>query len=142
MLAALDETSMQSRRRRFFASKRHFSEQERAFFMDIDFKTHVALVACVEDAGRRVIAGGGRYVVSEPGRAEVAFMVIDAWQGRGLGAMLAHDIVALAREARLTELNAEVVHENVAMRHVLEKLGFEPAATHDPHTVHLALKLS
>ena len=53
--------------------------------MDVDFTNHVALVAEVGQAGRRMIVGGGRYVMFEPGRAEMAFVVIDAWQGRGIG---------------------------------------------------------
>ena len=75
MLAAVGKTSAQSLQRRFFVMKRHFSDKERAFFMDIDFKNHVAIVALAEEAGRKVIVGGGRYIVFEPGRAEMAFMV-------------------------------------------------------------------
>ena len=45
MLAAVENTSAQSLQRRFFVMKRHFSDKERAFFMDIDFKNHVAIVA-------------------------------------------------------------------------------------------------
>ena len=78
MLAALEETSAQSLQRRFFVTKRHFSERERAFFMEPDFRNHVALVACTEEANRSMIIGGGRYVIFEPGRAEAAFVVIDA----------------------------------------------------------------
>jgi GNAT superfamily N-acetyltransferase len=68
--------------------KRHFSDKERAFFMDIDFRDHVPLVVLAAQAGRDIIVGGGRYVVFEPGRAEIAFVVIDAWQGRGVGSIL------------------------------------------------------
>ena len=67
MLAAIERTSAQSLQRRFFVMKRHFSEKERAFFMDVDFKNHVAIVALAEEAGRKVIVGGGRYIVFEPG---------------------------------------------------------------------------
>src|SRR5271167_2956000 len=74
MLAAVGKTSARSLQRRFFAMKRHFSDKERAFFMDIDFKNHVALVALADQAGREVLVGGSRYVVFEPGRAEMAFM--------------------------------------------------------------------
>ena len=88
MLAAVGKTSAQSLQRRFFAMKRHFSDKERAFFMDIDFKNHVALVALAEEAGRKVVVGGGRYIVFEPGRAEMAFVVVDTWQGRGIGSIL------------------------------------------------------
>ena len=66
MLAAVGRTSERSLQRRFFAMKRYFSEKERDFFMDIDFKNHVALVALAPENGRPVIVGGGRYVVLSP----------------------------------------------------------------------------
>ncbi|UPT85540.1 GNAT family N-acetyltransferase [Bradyrhizobium barranii subsp. apii] len=108
MLAALDQASPQSLQRRFFAMKRHFSDKERAFFMDVDFKNQIALVARAEEAGRKAVVGGRRYIVSEPGQAERAFMVVDAWQGRGVGSMLMRHLVDIARETGLKELTAEV----------------------------------
>jgi hypothetical protein len=51
MLAAVGKTGAQSLQRRFLVMKRHFSDKERAFFMDIDFKNHVALVALAEETG-------------------------------------------------------------------------------------------
>jgi GNAT superfamily N-acetyltransferase len=42
-------------------------------------------------AGRRrqaIIAGGAHYVVIKPGRAEVAFAVVDQFQGQGIGSAL------------------------------------------------------
>src|SRR5262245_31371098 len=71
--------------RRFFTVKRGFSEREQAFFLNVDFDKHVALLALMEEAGRKVIVGGGRYVVVQPGKAEVAFMVVDQYQGQGIG---------------------------------------------------------
>jgi len=142
MLAALGRASLQSLQRRFFVTKRHFSDKERAYFMDVDFKNHVALVARAEEAGREVLVGGGRYVVFEPGRAEMAFMVVDAWQGRGIGSALMRHLVKIAREAGLQELTAEVLPENAGMLKVFEKFGFKPAARRDPQTVHLALQLA
>jgi len=142
MLAAIERTSAQSLQRRFFVMKRYFSEKERAFFMDIDFKDHVAIVALAEESGRKIVAAGGRYIVFEPGRAEMAFVVIDAWQGRGVGGLLTHHLIAIAREAGLTELTAEVLPENAAMLRVFDKFGFKPATTREPGVIHMALKLS
>ncbi|MBR0846417.1 GNAT family N-acetyltransferase [Bradyrhizobium diazoefficiens] len=139
MLAAVDATSAESLRKRFFVLKRHFSEKERTFFTKIDFKTHVALVACAKDG---TIVAGGRYIVSEPGRAEMAFVVTDAWQGCGIGGLLMRHLIALAREAGLKELMAEVLPENGAMRRVFEKFGFKPVASGDPQTIHLVLPLA
>ncbi len=142
MLAAVGRTSTESLQRRFFVVKRGFSEKERAFFMDIDFKNHVALVALAQEAGRPVIVGGGRYVVFEPGRAEMAFVVVDAWQGRGIGSILLHHLIEIARNAGLRELTAEVLPGNAAMLKVFAKFGFRPGPRRDPQTVHLLLTLS
>jgi RimJ/RimL family protein N-acetyltransferase len=138
MLAALDQASPQSLQRRFFAMKRHFSDKERAFFMDVDFKNHIALVARAEEAGRKAVVGGCRYIVSEPGRAEMAFMEVNAWQGRGVGSMLMRHLVDIARETGLKELTAEVLPENTSMLKVFGRFGFRSAARRDPQTVLVA----
>ena len=142
MLAAVGKASAQSLQRRFFVMKRHFSDKERAFFMDIDFKNHVAIVALTDEAGRKVIIGGGRYILFEPGRAEMAFVVVDAWQGRGVGSILMRHLVKIASYTGLQELTAEVLPENAAMIKVFGKFGFRPAPSRDPKTLHLALKLA
>jgi GNAT superfamily N-acetyltransferase len=141
MLAALERTSAQSLQRRFFVIKRHFSDKERASFMEVDFKNHVALVVLAREAGRQVIVGGGRYIVFEPGRAEMAFVVIDSWQGRGIGSLLMRHLIQLAGIAGLQELTAEVLPENAPMRNVFGKFGFRTVPSRDPHTIHLVLTL-
>ena len=83
LLAAVAHTGTQSLFRRFFAVRREFSEKEIDFFLNIDFVNHVALVAVAETDGRQAIIGGGRYIVTDPGRAEIAFAVIDDYQDRG-----------------------------------------------------------
>jgi RimJ/RimL family protein N-acetyltransferase len=141
MLAAVGRTGTQSLQRRFFVVKRGFSEREIAFFMNIDFSNHVALVALSDEDGRPVIIGGGRYIVVESGRAEIAFVVIDAYQGQGLGTLLMRHLAAMARGAGLKELIAEVLPENTAMRKVFGKFGFKSAAKREPGVVHLVLQL-
>src|SRR5437879_7913490 len=104
MLAAIGRTGTQSLQRRFFVAKRGFSDREIAFFMNIDFINHVALVAFVAENERRTIAGGGRYIVVQPGRAEVAFLVVDGYQGLGIGSALARHLAGLARQSGLEQL--------------------------------------
>jgi RimJ/RimL family protein N-acetyltransferase len=141
MLAAVSRTGMESMQRRFFAVKRGFSEKEIAFFMNIDFTSHVALAALTEEDGRKVIIGGGRYIVVGPGQAEIAFVVIDAYQGQGLGTMLMRHLASIARAAGLKSLVAEVLPENTAMRKVFSKFGFIHGPKPSPQVVHLVLKL-
>ncbi|MBH5397762.1 GNAT family N-acetyltransferase [Bradyrhizobium sp. CNPSo 4010] len=141
MLAAIKRTGPQSLQSRFFILKRHFSEKERAFFMDVDFSTHVALAAWIEERGRPAIVGGGRYVVTNPGEAEMAFVVVDAWQGRGIGSLLLRHLIDIAREQGMRELTAEVLSDNASMRRVFAKSDFRPARSDDPRTVRLTLAL-
>src|SRR5215217_4573098 len=82
LLSAVSRTSPQSLYRRFFTVKRSFSEREREFFLNVDFVGHVALMAWAEESGQKVIVGGGPYVVVQPGKAEVAFVVIDQYRAR------------------------------------------------------------
>jgi RimJ/RimL family protein N-acetyltransferase len=142
MLAAIGRTSPQSLQRRFFVPKRGFSETELAFFMNIDFDNHVALVAQIDEDGRPSIVGGGRYIVVKPDQAEIAFVVVDAYQRQGIGAALMHHLARLAREAGLKELIAEVLPENTAMLKVFSKFGFQPGPNQEPRVVHLAKPLS
>ncbi len=142
MLAAIGRTSTESLQRRFFVVKRGFSQKEIDFFMKIDFINHVSLVALAYEDGHPIIVGGGRYVVVEPGRAEVAFIVIDGYQGRGIGAHLVQHLACIARGAGLTELIADVLPENTAMRKVFSKFGFQPAPKREPQVIHLVMKLS
>jgi RimJ/RimL family protein N-acetyltransferase len=141
MLAAVGRTGTQSLQRRFFVVKRGFSEKEIAFFMNIDFVNHVALAALADEGGRHVIIGGGRYIVTEPGKAEIAFVVIDDYQGQGVGTLLMRHLAVLARKAGLRELIAEVLPENAAMRKVFGKFGFQAQRGPDPAVIHLVLTL-
>jgi ribosomal protein S18 acetylase RimI-like enzyme len=141
MLAAIGRTGTQSLQRRFFVAKRGFSDREIAFFMNIDFINHVALVALVAENGERVIAGGGRYIVVEPGRAEVAFLVVDGYQGQGIGSALTRHLAGLARRAGLRELVADVLPENTAMLKLFKRMGFTPGPKREPQVIHLVLPL-
>ena len=142
MLAAIGRTSTQSLRLRFFVPKKGFSEQEIAFFLNIDFENHVALVAQIDDEGHPAIAGSGRYIVVRPGKAEVAFMVVDAHQGQGIGTVLMRHLAAFARDAGLKELVAEVLPENTTMLKGFKKFGFRPGSKWEPQVVHPVLQLA
>ncbi len=141
MLAAFGRTSMQSLQRRFFIPKKGFSEREIAFFLNIDFESHVALVAQIDEDGHSVIAGGGRFIVVQPGQAEIAFMVVDDYQGHGIGTTLMRHLAALAHNAGLKELIAEVLPENGAMLKLFRKFGFKSVAKGSPQVIHLVLLL-
>jgi len=142
MLDAVSRIGAQSMRRRFFGAKRDFSESEQAFYLNVDFVNHVALVAVIAEGERRTIVGGGRYVVTQPGSAEVAFAVVDAFQGQGIGSRLLRHLIVIARQAGLKELIAEVLPENAAMLKVFENSGLKVATRRDAGTVHVRMQIS
>jgi RimJ/RimL family protein N-acetyltransferase len=142
LIAAVGRTSSESLYRRFFAVRRHFSETEESFYLNIDFVSHVALVALADENGQQSIVGGGRYVVSEPGQAEVAFTVVDKYQGRGLGAALLRHLAMIARQAGLHELVAYVLPDNRAMLKVFEKSGLKYTAKREAGSLYVKLGLT
>ena len=89
-----------------------------------------------------MIVGGARYIVGQPGEAEVAFVVVDEYQGQGIGAALMRHLAAIARSSGLGELTAEVLPDNTPMLKVFEKSGFSLARKRTPEVVHLVLSLS
>jgi GNAT superfamily N-acetyltransferase len=142
LLEAVANMSEEARYRRFFAPKRTFTEKEIAFFLHVDFVGHVALVAVVDEAAGPMIAGGGRYIVLEPGRAEVAFGVDDAHQGQGIASALMRHLVVIAREAGIKALTAEVLPDNVPMLKVFERSGLPMTTRREAGVVHVTLDLS
>jgi RimJ/RimL family protein N-acetyltransferase len=140
-LAAVASSSTQSLYRRFFTPKRSFSEKEVAFFLNVDFVDHLALVAVLNEGRRPMIVGGARYFVVQPGRAEVAFTVVDHYQGQGVGALLMRHLAATARQAGIKELIAEVLADNIAMLRVFEKSGLRLATKQEAGVVYVALQL-
>jgi len=142
LMAAVDRTSSDSLYRRFFAVRRHFTETEESFYLNVDFVSHVALIAVADENGQPIIIAGGRYVVGEPGQAEVAFTVVDKYQGRGVGAALLRHLAMIARQAGLRELVAYVLPDNRAMLKVFEKSGLKYTAKRESGSVYVKLGLT
>jgi len=141
LLAAADHTSDQSLYRRFFSFRRKFSDEEVASFVNIDFVDEVALLAVTRDGAREVVAGGGRYIVVQPGTAELAFTVVDEFQGLGLASALLRHLTALARAAGLSEFVAEVLPHNSAMLRVLERSGLRMERKRASGVLHITLQI-
>ncbi|WP_347042512.1 GNAT family N-acetyltransferase [Brachybacterium nesterenkovii] len=123
--AALQELhraqSDQSRYFRFFAPMPELSARDLERFTRVDHDSRAALVVL---QGERIIAVG-RYDRVEPGVAEVAFYVADAFHGRGLGSVLLEHLAAAARERGIRTFIAEVLPANHKMISVFADTGFE-----------------
>lgn len=141
-VAAVSRASSQSLYRRFFAVRRHFTEDEKAFYLNIDFVNHVALVAVAEENRRSTIIAGGRYIVVQPQQAEIAFTVLDDYQGRGIGAALLRHLVAIATAAGLKQLIADVLPGNTAMLKVFRRSGLRFSEKREADSIRVKIELS
>jgi len=140
-LSAVGRTSVLSLYRRFFTVKQEFSEKEKAFFLNVDFNKQVALIALTDEAGRKAIVGGGRYVIVNPETAELAFVVIDEYQGQGIGTVLLRHLAVIARARGVQTLVADVLSENLPMLKVFQKSGLPMATSLGSEVVHVTFQL-
>jgi RimJ/RimL family protein N-acetyltransferase len=140
-IAAVGRASSQSLYRRFFAVRRHFTEDETSFYLNVDFQNHVALVAIAEENGHSTIVAGGRYIIVQPQRAELAFTVLDEYQGQGIGGALLRHLIAIARQAGLKQLVAQVLPENSAMLKVFRRSGLKCTEKREADSICVQLEL-
>ncbi len=123
---------------RFFAPYPKLSEKDLDRFTQVDYVDRVALVAV---AGGQII-GVGRYDRIDRAEAEVAFVISDYHQGRGLGSILLEHIAVAARERGITRFVAEVLPTNRRMLATFEEAGYRPTQSMDEGVVKLHFDIS
>jgi ribosomal protein S18 acetylase RimI-like enzyme len=69
-------------------------------------------------------------------------MVVDRYQGHGVGAALMRHLTLIARDAGLRELTAEVLPSNKAMLKVFERSGLRLSTKREAGSTHVTLQLS
>lgn len=114
--------SAASRRARFLGRVDQLTGSMRSALMHVDGVRHVALVAEVQEGRQRTAIGLARYVVDGPGQAEVAYEVVDAWQGKGVGTALLRTLVATARRQGVERLHASILPDNTASLALLHRV--------------------
>lgn len=117
--ALFDRLGARSRERRFCGAKPSLLGAELGALAHVD-ATHHVLVAYLDDDPRP--AGIAR-LVRDGDAAEVAFEVADAYQGRGLGSVLARELAADARAAGITMLVATVCGDNPPAVSLLKRVA-------------------
>lgn len=90
----------------------------------IDYDREIALVA-LQNAGEQEIVAVAR-LTKVPGEleAEVAVVVTDTYQGKGLGTELVRQLIGIGRDEKLERIVARILPENEAMRALARRLNF------------------
>ncbi|HLR85380.1 MAG TPA: GNAT family N-acetyltransferase [Nocardioidaceae bacterium] len=116
-----DRVSDQSKYFRFFAPYPKLSDRDVERFTNVDYQSRVAFVVTL---AKQIIAVG-RYDAIDDREAEVAFLVEDAHQGRGLGQLLLEHLAQAGREREYQKFVAEILPDNTRMIQVFREQGYE-----------------
>ncbi len=110
----------------------------------IDYDREMALVAERRnpESGESEILGVGRMMkIHGTHEAEIAVLVSDHWQGRGLGRELLSRLQLVAADEKLTRLTADILPDNRGVMRICEKLGFTLKHSLDDEVVHADYRL-
>lgn len=107
---------------RFLTPKRELTDKELAYFTEVDFFHHVALLASIEEDGKILPAGVARYVMPSTNatEAEIAFAVNEEYLGLGIATVLLKHLTKIAKGNSIKTFTALVLPDNHKMLDVLK----------------------
>jgi RimJ/RimL family protein N-acetyltransferase len=107
---------------RFMSHQKFVSRKQIQDFVYIDHRNDVTIVGTLPEAyGEDIIAIGSYYLDPKTNLAEVAFVVGDNWQNKGIGTFLLKHLMRVARRNGIRGFTAEVLTENKPMQAVINK---------------------
>ena len=125
---------------RFLGAKPRLNERDLDALVDVGRAGREAVVAIDQETGCSI--GIGRYVRdADAPEAEIAFEVVDEWQGRGVGRRLAAELARLARSHGILRLRASVDRSNWPALAVIHGLGEVLSRASEGSVVELVIRL-
>jgi acyl-CoA hydrolase/RimJ/RimL family protein N-acetyltransferase len=107
---------------RFFQALKSMPHTRLQRFMAIDYKNTMAMVACAGTDADAPIVGVGHYVVDPKSNlAEVAFLVADDLQGKGIGSAMLESLTEAAKDSGIRGFTAYVMSDNTPMLRVFHR---------------------
>ena len=132
--------SAQSRNLRFLGAKPRLNERDLELLVDVGRSGREAVVAVDQESGCSI--GIARFVRdADAPEAEIAFEVVDEWQGRGVGGRLAAELARLARSQGILRFRAAVDRSNWPALAVLDGLGEILSRRSEGSVVELVVRL-
>jgi acyl-CoA hydrolase/GNAT superfamily N-acetyltransferase len=122
--------------RRYLGYRRVHPHAELQKVVDLDYEHHMELVAVLPSTGE-IVAMAGYELDPATSMAELAFLVRDDWQHRGLGTLLMRRMAEIGRARGLAGFTADVLADNTAMLRVFERSGLEFKGKLDGGVYHL-----
>ncbi|HXJ83530.1 MAG TPA: GNAT family N-acetyltransferase [Candidatus Methylomirabilis sp.] len=114
LVALYDRLSRYTAYQRFFTAMKRLPPDWAHFLANVDYRRRLALV--VEHPPSDELIAVARYEATDrEDTAEIAFVVVDAWQNRGLGTTLIADLLAAAEARGIRRFRAYVLADNWRM---------------------------
>lgn len=111
---------------RFMSHNQHFGSREIQNFVYVDHRKDVAIVGTLPEAhGDDIVAVGRYYLDERTNRAEVAFVIRDEWQNKGLGTFMFKHLITLAKASGISGFTAEVLRDNKRMHAIFNHSGYK-----------------
>ena len=137
LVALYDRLSLDTRYHRFFAAMRRLAPDWARFLANVDYESRLALVVESPRDPDAVIAVARYEPTREPGTAEVAFVVEDSWQDRGVGTVLFSELLAAAQLNGVRRFRAWVLADNRRMLDMIVRFADVHERTIDQGVVEL-----
>ncbi len=138
--ALFERLTPQTIYQRFFTWYRRLPAAWYREFANVDYRARLALVAEDVTADGVRLRGIAQWEPGDaPATAEIAVLVEDDWQSRGLGTILLTELFAAARGRGVDRFCADVLAENERMLRLLRRLTEIRASTTEHGVVHLCL---
>jgi GNAT superfamily N-acetyltransferase len=141
-VAGFERLSEESRYLRFMGYKKVLSLRDLEFFTELDHADHEAIGAIDPFTGEGLAVARYMRLAHDRSSAEAAVVVIDAWQGRGLGSVLLERLVDRARAAGIERFEATLFTDNKAMLALFERIGEIEVLQHEGQTMQIDIALS
>jgi acetyltransferase len=114
----------------------------RICFIDYDREMALVVERKPPDGNREIISVGRMSKLHGRNEAELAVLVRDEFQAKGLGTELYRQMVAIARDEKLAKVNAVMLGDNREMRSLVQKLGFKVKTDLEENLVEAELVLA
>jgi len=127
---------------RFHGPIKSFPHARLQVFCNVDYNEEMALIGTIGEPGSEEVIAVGRYLHDPANNtAEVAFVVHDDWQNRGLGKTLFGKLVEIGRERGIERFFAEVLPENIPMLRVFHHSDCTVSTNTEGDVVHVTIDL-
>jgi len=123
--------------KRFISVRTDMPHERLQEFVVIDYSKEMVILAILQRGVKEEVIGVGQYGIDERTHtAEIALVVKDEYQNKGVGRILLEYLTELAKKQGLLGFTAEVLADNKIMLHLFESMGFEIEKRYDESGVY------